>query len=290
MRLAIAAALLSAAGACKGSDEAPPPPPRPPSDGIEMVKLGEPPQKLLRYHLTKGAMTASEIVMDYQVAQNEQTMTLPTLVLGTELVVEDVQADGTATTRTKVVKTAIREVDGATTPGVAEDKAQRLVGVTFVGTLSPGGHILASRVAGAEKVPPELKAWIESIDRSLRAVAMALPDVPVGVGAQWKHRATLSEGGIRGTAVTTVEVVAIDSDKVTYMTTTSTDGADQKANGGTTDIKHISGSGSGRGTIDLARMAMNSEQTMTIQAEMTSNGQTDKMKATTKAKMTSSAP
>jgi hypothetical protein len=290
MRVVILVAALSAVGACKrGDNDAPPPAPKPPSDGIEMVKLGDPPQRLLRYHLAKGATTAMEIVMDYQVAQNDQVMKLPTLVLGTELTVDDVQADGTAATHTKVVKAAIREVEGAATPGVADDQSKRLVGITFAGTLSSGGHVLASHVVGADKIPPELKTSVEQVDRSLRAIAMALPDVPIGVGAQWKHRATVNEaGGIHGVTLTTVDVVAIDQDKVTYITTTSVEGADQTV--GSTDIKHVGGSGAGRGTLDLARLALNGEQTMTLQAEMTSNGQTDKMKATTTAKITSPAP
>lgn len=253
-----------------------------------MVKLGDAPQQLLRYHLAKGTTSAMEVVMDYEVAANDKSMKMPTLVLETETTILDVQLDGTASTRTKVVNAAIRAREGAALPGLFGDKAQRLVGVTFAGTVSAGGRILSSQVVGADKVAADLADWVQSIDKSLRAIAMPLPDVPVGVGAQWKHRATVNQQGIHGSTVTSVELVSIDKDKVTYTTTTEASGADQHVTeqGQTTDVKHVGGHGSGRGTVDLAKLAMTGELSMSLSAEMTTNEQTAKVKATTTAQIT----
>lgn len=287
MRHVIAIALL--VGACRGKEEAPAQTAPPPSDGIEMVKLGDPPQRLLRYHLAKGTTSRMEIAMDYQISANERVMKLPTLVLGTELTVDDVHPDGTATTHSKIIKAEVRETEQAVTPGIAGDQAQRLLGITFRMTLSPGGHVLDSGITNATKVPADLKEWLDTIEKNLRAVAMPLPDVPVGVGAQWKHRATVNQTGIHGVTITTVDLVTVDNDKVTYMTSTSTAGADQhvESAGQTIDVKHVGGGGNGRGTVDLARLAMNGELTMSFHAEMTTGDKTSQMKATTKAVLTS---
>src|SRR5438067_156498 len=129
MRSVIVVALL-ASTACKQEPDAPVGTPAPPTDGIEMVKLGNVPHQLLRYHLIKGTTSAIEIVMDYELSANERVLKMPTLVLGSEVTVDDVQPDGTASMRTRIVKAEIRDTPAAVTPGVAADKAKQLVGIT----------------------------------------------------------------------------------------------------------------------------------------------------------------
>ena len=42
----------------------PPPPPQPPHDGVTLVQPGTAPFQTLRYHLTAGTKTTSELIWD----------------------------------------------------------------------------------------------------------------------------------------------------------------------------------------------------------------------------------
>ncbi|MGN6107332.1 MAG: DUF6263 family protein, partial [Kofleriaceae bacterium] len=120
------------------------------------------------------------------------------------------------------------------------------------------------------------------LTQNLEQVAMPLPTAPVGVGAVWKHRRTVRQNGVAMETVTTVEVTAVEGDRVSFRSTSTVRGADQKVTieGTPLEITKIGGDGTGHGTIDLAKMALTGELAAELHFEMAAQGQVSPMKMT----------
>ncbi|MBX3162411.1 MAG: hypothetical protein KF773_40980 [Deltaproteobacteria bacterium] len=275
----------------KGNSAEPPPPPTPqtpkaPVDGIEVVNQGSEPRRLLRYVPKKGSVTRFELASDGDFSSPGRTMRLPTLVLTTEVTVDDVLPDGSAKIRQTIVGATVRERKD-TTMSVAQlaDLIQAFNGVTIASTLAPNGSVSGSVVDAGKNIPKAMADHLDSIGKNFEQSAMALPDVPVGVGAVYRFRKTIAQIGIPSTTVTTIEVTAIDGDRVSFRTTTKATGADQKVkaeDGSEVDVRGIGGGGSGSGTYDLARVVMNGDATSDFHVVMNGN----EVKMASLAKMT----
>src|SRR5881398_3452877 len=75
--------------------------------------------------------------------------------------------------------------------------------------------------------------------------------------------------------VATVEVTKLDATKLEFAMTSEISGPDQtvKQQGTAIDVKHIRGSGQGKGSLDLSTLAMAAELTAKFESEMSSQGQ-----------------
>src|SRR5215510_15705531 len=85
--------------ACRDKALELPPPAPPPHDGVTLLQPGAPPLQVVRYHLTKGSKTSSELMCDVDVKNDKQGGPMPTLIVELETTVEDVLADGSAKLR-----------------------------------------------------------------------------------------------------------------------------------------------------------------------------------------------
>ncbi len=82
--------------------------------------------------------------------------------------------------------------------------------------------------------------------------------------------------------VTTIVVTAIDDRGFSFTSSTSLGGPDQKITlqGHTIEVTSIGGVGTGKGTIDLTKMAMTGESTLSFHSDMTAEDETDQMAMT----------
>src|ERR1043166_7271274 len=116
----------------------PPPPPPPPHDGVVLIQPGAPPLETLRYHLTKGSTTASELMYDVDVKNDGQGGAVPTLVVDLETTVQDVLGDGSAQLRIAVIGARVRERPGSQlSDELVRGQAAALRGVIITETLAP---------------------------------------------------------------------------------------------------------------------------------------------------------
>jgi hypothetical protein len=258
-----------------------PPAAAPPLDGVKVVVAGSEPRTLLRYHVAKGTTNQIALALDVDIDAGGQGGPLPTLVMTSEVVADDVLPDGSTRVRTTITNVAARDRPGS--PVGAEQMAEQTVlmrGLVLRGTLTPEGALREIKLDTAGKIlPPALRTQLDTLSRSFEQVAMPLPRTPVGVGASWIHSKTFEQGGMLMTTTTTFSLTAIDGDTLSFQSATLVSGKDQAVTqGGTTiEVKNLSGKGSGKGTVDLSRMMMTGELVAELGSDMSAQGETTRM-------------
>jgi hypothetical protein len=272
MRIVIAIAVLAAG--CRSSDETPPP--VEPS-GFTLVSTGAAPLRPLRYHLAKGAANKLELAMDLDLVAGGRGGKLPTLVIDLDVAITEVTEGGDAKLSTTVTGARAAERAGSVVPVAAiAPMAKSLEGIRYTATLSPDGQLRDLAVAA---VPAGLDQQVEQLTQGLEQVAIRLPPVPVGVGAKWSTRKETTRNGLAMTTVTTIEITAIDGERITFASTSTVAAPDQTVtvSGVKASFKDVGGGGSGSGTVDLATMAMRGELTAELRGTMSTAGQTSPM-------------
>ncbi len=72
-------------------------------------------------------------------------------------------------------------------------------------------EVRAGKLGGVEP-PAELKSFLDSAWQSQPRYPFRLPGAPVGIGAEWHFRETLSAGGVKIIQVSTMRLVGLDED------------------------------------------------------------------------------
>jgi hypothetical protein len=128
-----------------------------------------------------------------------------------------------------------------------------------------------------------MEQQLSSLVASFESTMMTLPDDPVGVGAVWRNSRPVEQNGLKLKAVNSITLAAVRGDTIEYSIDTVIHGADQAITQSdiTIEVKDIVGNGGGKGTVDLARLAVTSE----LAAEFRSEMQTPGDPAPTKMKM-----
>ena len=280
-------------GCGKSSDKAPPPSP---ADGVQVLNPGASPREPLRYTLRKGTRSAVELALDVDINAGGQGGPLPTLAMTTDIEILDVAPDGTATLQTTIRDVVARERAGSPiSADTMTTQTQVMRGLVMTGKLAPNGKLVDMKVdLGGRALPPGLASQLDTLSKSFEQVAMPLPTAPVGTGAIWMHTKELDQGGMKITTATTVTLVGRTADTFQFTSTTVVTGKDQSVTqaGTTVDVKHLQGSGSGKGTVDLGKVTLTGDLTAEFTADMSSQGQTASMgmKMTTRMTPATSAP
>jgi hypothetical protein len=281
-------ALLTIAAliACKDKRPEQPPPPPVPHDGVTLIQAGAAPLRVLRYQLTKGTKTTSELVYDLDArsagseigsgsaagssAAGEGGPT-PTLVFTLDTAVDDVLPDGTAKLRITVVKAQVRDQPSNPSGGdVLRSQAAAAEGVVFTETLAPDGKISDPKVDAQAALPAKARERLDSLIQGLEHVAMQLPSEPIGVGATWKERKPLPAGGIRAMAETTYTLTALTGTTASYTAAGRSTGDAQtvEQDGMKVAVTNPRGHSEIKGTLDLARYVVDVSSKATFAADM----------------------
>jgi hypothetical protein len=281
MKTVMLLGLVITAACSKTEELRPPAKTGPPSDGVELVTIGDmSATRVLRYQLVKGAKSQLELAMNLDMDAGGRANKMPTLAMTLEIVAEDVLADGNAKIRTTVVGAEARARPGAVEASAAlAQMSSSLVGITFTATLSPSGRIHDSKV-DTKQLPSGLSAQVSQLTQNLEQVAMPLPLGPVGVGAKWTTRKTVQQEGLEMVTITTVELTAMEGNLVTFASTSTISAKDQTItnNGMSIGVKDVGGGGHAKGTIDLSRMTMTGQFDIEFRGTMSAQGQTAPMK------------
>jgi len=264
--------VLLALTACRDKQvEPPPPPPAPPHDGVTLLQPGAAPWQGLRYHLTPGARTTSELAYDVGIKNDGQGRPLPTLLVELETVVDDVLADGTAKLRITVGRTSVRDRPGSEAASdLARREAAAMQGVVITEQLAPDGQVSDSHVQAAAALPDQAHAQLDNLSQSLEHVAMRLPPQPVGIGATWRERWTLPAGGIQAVSEITYTLTSRTGDTLTYTSAGLATGAPQtlEQDGMKVEVTSTRGHAEAKGTVDLSSYALETVSTSTFVTAM----------------------
>lgn len=267
--------IASLLAAC-GSDDKPKPPP-PPSDGIVVVTAGAAPQRALRYRLAANADTRLELAVDVDLKTPDLDVAVPTLVMGLDLAVTAIDADGTARVRLTVADAGARARGAEANPALAvmDRQAKHLTGAVVTLALAPTGEVRDTALAETDRdLSKPMADQMQTLLQTSEQLAMRLPDEPVGVGAVWTHRRTMKLAQLSLVSVTRVEVTAIDGDRITFRSTTELTGTDQLLvqDGATLPATDIRGTGSQHGTFDLASATLTGEANATLGFQIAPDG------------------
>ncbi len=273
--IAVAAVLA----ACGSKDAAPTAAPVP--DAVHVLGAGSEPRQLLRYRVAKGTTNAVDLALDVDIDASGQGGPLPTLVMTSEMVAEDVLPDGSTKLRTTITNVTARDrPGGAITADQMAEQTGLMRGLILRGTLAPDGVLRELTVdSGGRVLPPGLTAQLDTLSKSFEQVAMPLPRTPVGPGASWLYNKTFTQSGMAMTTTTTFTLTAIAGDTLTFESATFVSGKDQTVTQGdqTIQLSKISGKGSGKGTVDLAKMAMTGELLAELGSDMSAQGESTRM-------------
>jgi len=242
--------------ACHDKTPEPLPPP-PPQDGVVLIQPGVPPLQMLRYHLTRGATVKSRLVCNVDVKSSELQAPMPSQVLDLETVVEDVLAGGDARLRITVVDADIRDRPGAAATDVVKAQTAALRGVVVTETLAPDGKVSDAQVtAGAAPDRPQHE--LDALLQNLARVATRLPAEPVGVGATWRERRTLPEGGVRAVSEITYTLTSLAGTAVGFTSAGQASGPPQTVDqdGEKVEVTDTHGQSAAAGSLDLSRYAL----------------------------------
>ena len=252
--------------ACKDKPPAPPPPPAPPHDGVKLIQPGTGPLQALRYRFVKGARTASTLVCEVAIKSDGQGDTTPPLVVELETLVDDVASDGTAKLRFTLTGAHLQhEASSELQAAVAA-----LPGVIITETIAPDGASSGARVETAGAAPDKARGQLDSLLQSLAHVTTQLPAEAVGVGATWTERRTLPPGGIRGIAETVYTLTGLTPHSFTYTSAGQLSGGPQtiERDGVTIEVTHTAGHSEAKGTVELARYALDVDVHTTFTSTM----------------------
>ncbi len=273
----IAVAVLLAA--CGSKDAAPAAAPGP--DSVQVLGAGSEPRQVLRYHVAKGTTNAVDLALDVDIDASGQGGPLPTLVMTSELVAEDVLSDGSTKLRTTITNVTARDrPGGAITAAQMAEQTGLMRGLILRGILGPDGVLRELAVdTGGRVLPPGLISQLDTLSKSFEQVAMPLPRTAVGPGASWLHSKTFTQSGMEMTTTTTFTLTAIAGDTLTFESATLVSGKDQTVNqsGQQIQLSKISGKGSGKGTVDLSNMAMTGELLAELGSDMSAQGESTRM-------------
>lgn len=236
-----------------------------------LIQPGRAPRQALRYHLTHGIKTASELVYDLGIKNDGQGEPMPALVIELETSVDDVLADGTARLRITIGRTSVRDRPGSEAASdLVRREAATMQGVVITEMLAPDGKVSDAHVQLAAGHPDRPHAQLDSLCQSLEGMAMRLPHEPVGPGATWRERRVLPEGGIQAAVETTYTLASISGDTVGYTSAGASTGRPQtiEQDGLTAEVTEARGHSEAKGQVDLSGFALDLLSTTTFMTTM----------------------
>lgn len=243
---------------------------------LQIVSAGNEPRRLLRYQPTKGTKQQLEIAVDVDVTAGEMGGPMPTIVMTLALEVQDVLPTGARLSSTVIDATARDRDDTKVAPEALSGPLALLKGIVLTTTLMPNGRLYGTKLdTGTKKVPESAQSQLAALTASFDQLMMPLPDEAVGVGAVWRNSKPLEQNGLKMIAVNSVALTSIDGDKLGFELDTQVHGDDQTIKQGdlSVDIKDVTGTGGGSGTIDLRTLALTSELATEFRSAMQASGE-----------------
>jgi uncharacterized protein DUF6263 len=243
---------------------------------VHVVSAGQEPRQLLRYQAAKGTKRDLELALDIAATAGDMGGPMPTIVLTLSLVIEDVTPQGMKL-RSTVVDAAARDRDDTRVDTKAlAGPLDLMKGVVLTTTMAPSGKLTGTTIElGQKQLSGRAKSQLAALTTSFDQLMMTLPGEPVGASAVWRNSRPLEQNGMKLTAVNSVELIGITGDTISYEIDTEVHGDDQVVKQGDMqlDIKDITGTGTGKGTIDLRTLAVTSELDSEFRSSMQAGGE-----------------
>lgn len=259
--------------ACK-SNEAPPTPPPPPD--LQIVSAGGEPRELLRYRPVPNTTQKLEVTIDIELDAGDMGGPMPTLVMTLTVNIGATLPTGQSAIHATIDRIVARDVPNSHVAAASLGPTlEPMKGIVFDAVLSPNGRVTGTSIDGrAQKLPAPTQISLASLVNSFEQTLMPLPDVPVGPGAVWRNSRPITRDGMTVTAVNSITLVSRQGSSFSYTIDSTLHGADQTAHDGSdaVEVKDITGTGGGKGTVDLTTLAVTSEIIAELRTKMSAPG------------------
>jgi hypothetical protein len=243
---------------------------------LQIVSAGSEPRRELQYHAVKGTRQQLEIAVDVDVTAGEMGGPMPTIVMTLAIEAQEVVPTG-VTLRSTVVDATARDRDETRVqPEALSGPLELLKGIVLTTTMTSNGRLFGTKLdTGKKQIPDSAKSQLAALTASFDQLMMPLPDEPVGVGAVWRNSKPLEQNGVKMIAVNSIALTAIDGDKLSFEIDTQVHGDDQTLQQGdlSVEMKDVTGTGHGKGSIDLKSLALTSELATEFRSTMQATGE-----------------
>jgi hypothetical protein len=247
---------------------------------LQLVSAGDEPRHRLRYQPVKATAITLELAIDIDVSAGDMGGPMPTIVETLSVTVEDVGPLGAKLRSTVLDATARERIESRVPPNALGGPLDLMKGVVLTATLSPSGRLFGTKLElGDKRIPDAAKTQLAALTASFDQLMMPLPDEPVGVGAVWRNSKALDQNGLEMTAVNTVSLAELAGTELTFTIDTQVHGDDQTVEQGElgVEVKDITGTGKGKGTVDLRTLAITSELATEFRSTMKAPGEATAM-------------
>ena len=257
-----------------------------------MVSAGGEPRQLLRYRPTPNTTQRLEVAIDIVIDAGDMGGPMPTLVMTLGLNIGVALPTGQTPLHATIEGIEARDVPQSQVQAASlAATLEPMKGIAFDTILSPNGRVTGTSIDPRSKALPEpTQMSVASLVNGFEQTLMPLPDVPVGPGAVWRNSRPIARDGMTMTAVNSVTLVSVTGSTFSYAIDSTLHGADQTAHEGsdTVEVKDITGTSGGKGSIDLVTLAITSELAAELRTKMSAPGDAEPtpltMTTTTKVK------
>jgi hypothetical protein len=186
---------------------------------VRLLEPGTEPRSELRYTLTNGK-SAMEMSMDLQLALKMGDQALPASPLPRMIMVLDVaisKATGTdahVVGKLRTAKVEARSEEERAVGNALGPKLAKLAGLTTTGTFDRRGFVHDAKIVMPPDLAPELSETADQLQQSIGAVAVPMPQEPIGVGGSWRVLKRVNAGGVDTVQLSTYTVTARDGDAI----------------------------------------------------------------------------
>jgi hypothetical protein len=247
------------------------------SPDLHVVSAGVEPRQRARYRPTKGTKQELEVAVDVDVSAGDMGGPIPTIAMTLSLVVEEVLPTGGMKLRSTVTDAQARDRDESRALAKALGGPLDLMkGIVITTTMMPNGRLVGTKLdTGTKQLPASAKTQLAALLAQFDQLMMPLPEVPIGIGAVWRTSRTLEQNGMKMIAVSSIELVSLGNEILAFEIDTQVHGDDQIVRQGelTLDIKDITGTGSGKGAINLSTLSLTSELSTELRSAMQAQGE-----------------
>lgn len=251
----------------------------PAADGAPIVKLvstGAEPRVALRYNVPAGAKGRVDMTTSMAMSMDMAGMAMPEMampVMKTSILtsVTSVAANGDMVVRSESTP-MVMDMKGVDPmlAGAFQGAETGTGGLVATSVMDSRGRLRGTKIDSSAIVNPQMKQMADQVADSMKSIAAALPEEPVGVGAKWETRTRTVQAGVESFQTMTMEVVSIAGPKVTFKATMASTTPAQTLNlpgmpdGASARVRDFKGTGSGTTVIDLSNIVTEGEMTMKI--------------------------
>ena len=232
---------------------------------VELVKAGAEPRKELRLTPKVGLVDKMTMTMTLAIGMKMGARALPKnplppMVVELDLKVTEVRPNGDIRYEFSITKTDVKAPPGADANVIStmRQALSRLKGLGGHAVVTSRGETKEAKVEMPPNLDQQTQQILQGMEQAMNQIVVALPEQPVGVGAQWRTTTAVEQNGIRLSQILTHDLVKLEGETAHCNVSVTQKAPPQKvaAPGGVSlELESLKSSGSGKVVFRLDHIA-----------------------------------